>query len=372
VRLERRDETGIWASYAEAELERLDAREVRLARLERVEGVIAFLQKRYDEAQQHAERALALAERVPPEESGIHNVLTDLADIARDRAHFDEALGYYTRALAAAERISGPDHPDVAITLNNRGILFDELGRFPEALADYRRAMEIEERRLGPDHLFALNSVSNIGIVLAKSGHFHEARVMFERVLAAQEKQSPESEEVLTDLSNLAQILSDEGRSNESLQTSMRAMHLAGKIANDEIVAGVLQNYARALGNVGRWREALTAYEQAHAKWEKLHGGDHPDIVDSLVGQGRCRLELGQPARALAPLERAVALAAGPGVAAATAAEARFELARALRALHTDAPRAQALAKAAAEAYRKSGGDFVARAEHIDAWLAAH
>jgi tetratricopeptide (TPR) repeat protein len=372
VQLRRRDETRTWAGYAEAALDRLDHRDVRLARLERVEGVVAFLEKRYDEAHEHAERALSLYERAQPDDPTIHGVLTDLADIARDRARYDEAIDYYTRALAVAERLNGPDHPDVAITLNNRGIFFDEVGRLPEALADYQRALAIEEKRLGPDHALTLNSVGNIGIVLAKLGRFRDAHPMLERVLTVQEKRSPDSEDVASDLINIAQLSSDERRTSEALRYATRVVHLSAALANDELGAGALQVYARALGDVGRWREALSAYEQARAKWEKIHGGDHPELADSLVGLGRCRIELGQPARAIAPLERALVLVAGRGVPVVTGAEARFELARALGATHSDEARAHELATAAAKAYRNAGGDFVVRAERVEAWIGGH
>lgn len=42
---------------------------------------------------------------------------------------FDEAAQLYTRALAIEEKVLGPDHPDLATTLNNLGVVSYNLVR---------------------------------------------------------------------------------------------------------------------------------------------------------------------------------------------------------------------------------------------------
>ena len=46
----------------------------------------------------------------------------------------------------------GPDHPNVAIDLNNLATLFQATNRLSEAEPLYRRALAIDEASLGPDH----------------------------------------------------------------------------------------------------------------------------------------------------------------------------------------------------------------------------
>ena len=63
-----------------------------------------------------------------------------------------EAEPLYRRALAIDERSYGPDHPDVAIRLNNLAELLQATNRLAEAEPLDRRALAIDERSYGPDH----------------------------------------------------------------------------------------------------------------------------------------------------------------------------------------------------------------------------
>ena len=65
---------------------------------------------------------------------------------------FADAVPLAQRALAIREKALGPDHPDVALALNNLAELYRNQGRYAEAEPLYKRALAIEEKALGPDH----------------------------------------------------------------------------------------------------------------------------------------------------------------------------------------------------------------------------
>ena len=54
------------------------------------------------------------------------------------------------RALAISEKALGPEHPDVAISLNNLALLYRAQGRYAEAEPLLKRALAISEKALGP------------------------------------------------------------------------------------------------------------------------------------------------------------------------------------------------------------------------------
>ena len=56
----------------------------------------------------------------------------------------------------------GPNHPDVARTLNNMSVLASDLGRYEEAEQLARQALAIDERALGPEHPDVASSLTNI------------------------------------------------------------------------------------------------------------------------------------------------------------------------------------------------------------------
>jgi hypothetical protein len=92
-------------------------------------------------------------------------------------------------------------------------------------------------------------------------------------------------------------------------------------------------------------------------------------VSRALFQLGRCALRRSAPAAAIASLEAALAINQG-SISAVPPANTRWELARALTLSGKDSARAMELAKFAANGYRKAGGELVARATAIEAWLA--
>ena len=60
-------------------------------------------------------------------------------------AAFLDAEPFYKRALAIREKALGPDHPDVATSLNNLAVLYNNQGRY----ADCREAAPAPFRVVG-------------------------------------------------------------------------------------------------------------------------------------------------------------------------------------------------------------------------------
>ncbi|MCK9921445.1 tetratricopeptide repeat protein, partial [Frankia sp. AgPm24] len=67
----------------------------------------------------------------------------------RDLGRVGEALRLFERALAIGEAVYGPDHPVVAIRLNNQALALRDLGRVGEALRLFERALAIGEAVYG-------------------------------------------------------------------------------------------------------------------------------------------------------------------------------------------------------------------------------
>ena len=56
----------------------------------------------------------------------------------------------------------GPDHPDVATSLNNLAALYHDQGRYADAEPLYKRSLAIHEKSLGPDHPDVATSLNNL------------------------------------------------------------------------------------------------------------------------------------------------------------------------------------------------------------------
>ena len=108
---------------------------------------------RYEEAQTHLDRALAIQEEVlGPDHIETAYVLYRLGWQYRLLGEYQAARDCYERALPIIEKARGPDDPWLAQYLADLGVVQADLGDASAATQNYRRALAIREKVLGPDH----------------------------------------------------------------------------------------------------------------------------------------------------------------------------------------------------------------------------
>jgi tetratricopeptide (TPR) repeat protein len=73
-----------------------------------------------------------------------------------------EAEPLYERALAINEAAFAPDHPNVALSLNNLAFLYAKTNRSAEAEPLYERALDIFTTSFGPDHPNTRTTANNL------------------------------------------------------------------------------------------------------------------------------------------------------------------------------------------------------------------
>ena len=71
----------------------------------------------------------------------------------------------YEEALAIRRKSLPPDHPDIATSLNNLGIVQYELREYAAAKQSHEQALAIFRKALPPDHPDIANSLNNLGDV---------------------------------------------------------------------------------------------------------------------------------------------------------------------------------------------------------------
>jgi Tfp pilus assembly protein PilF len=108
---------------------------------------VLVARKRYADAEQLAKWSLHIREsdqRTKPE--AVFENLLLLAQIARERHHDKEAESLFKRVLALQIQALGPEHYQIALTLDDLAAIAVKLGGFPEAEGLYRRAVAIHEK----------------------------------------------------------------------------------------------------------------------------------------------------------------------------------------------------------------------------------
>jgi tetratricopeptide (TPR) repeat protein len=122
----------------------------------------------------------------------------------------------------------------------------------------------------------------------------------------------------------------------------------------------------------GHCERAVPTFARATALVEKSKGADALELVSYLTGEADCQVTLGRARDAIAPAERAEAIAHGESIPPDARAQALFALARVR--LATGAARADALALArqALELYRAIAPACPVERAELERWLKLH
>ena len=129
----------------------------------------------------HARTAAALADDAVGEPLG--RLLNQSAFYLAERAGYAEAEPIYQRSLRLREKALGPDHPDVATSLNNLAALYRAQGKYDAAEPLYQRSLRLREKALGPDHPYVGTSLNNLAVLFYNTSKFDEAAAMAHQAL---------------------------------------------------------------------------------------------------------------------------------------------------------------------------------------------
>jgi tetratricopeptide (TPR) repeat protein len=124
-----------------------------------------------------------------------------------ERGRYQEAEPLHQQALAIREQALGPQHPDVATSLNNLALLYRAQGKYGEAEPLYQRALAIWEQTLGPQHPNVATSLNNLALLYHDQDKYGEAEPLYQRALAIWEQTlGPRHPNTMTCRDNLAAL----------------------------------------------------------------------------------------------------------------------------------------------------------------------
>jgi len=372
--LQRPDEAQRIATLAEAAVARAGNPPAAVADLETSLGAVLYAQGKYEEALGYHERALTTYEALlGPDHPDVALALNNVGNALEEQGKYEEALGYHERALVIYEAALGPNHPTVAFALHNLGDVLRFLGRYDEARGRVESALALYERALGPEHPRVANTLTNLGNVLEAQGNYDEAVRAYERALAIFEKKlGADHPRVAEALNNLGNVLDAQGKRDEARSSYEHALAVFEKAYGPEHprVGAALHNVGAIFVERGEYAVARTYLERALAIFEKKLGPEHPLAAYPLTSLSDVYLELGRLDQATVFAERAVRIREAKPGDAADLAESRLALAEALWTTRRDRPRALALAKQARDAYADIGDAQAKNLAAVKAWLA--
>ncbi len=239
------------------------------------------------------------------------DLLGKLGRYLRDRGLYEEAQPLYQRSLGISEKVLGPDHPEVATTLNNLASLHESQGRYEEAEPLYQRSLAISEKALGPDHPEVATTLNNLAGLYKSQGRYGEAEPLYQRSLAIKEKAlGPDHPSVAITLNNLAGLYRSQGRYEEAEPLYQRSLAIKEKALSPDhpSVAGTLNNLAELYRSQGRYEEVEPLYQRDLAISEKALGPGHPSVATTLENFAGLLRRLGRVNEAKAMESRAASI----------------------------------------------------------------
>lgn len=150
------------------------------------------------------------------------NQLGAIAYLANDSV---AAERYWVRQLPLAEKVLGPDHPEVAVTLNNIARIRVEQARYQAAIPLLRRALSIQATQRTEANQELVFPLYNLALALRSTGEPGEARRLLERDLViAKAHKHRNLPPILVELADLACHEGNSGRAINLLSQAKPAM----------------------------------------------------------------------------------------------------------------------------------------------------
>ena len=245
---------------------------------------------------------------------------------------YDKACEYYEKEL---DLLPADMERELAVALNDYGVLLEEMGRFEEANDCLLEAWEIQKALYGPDSPETISTCNNLGLVCADTGNLRAAETFYRHALRiALEYYKEGHPETAVMYSNLGELLmhsyedseDDEGV-DESAEAGLAEAGLAeARLAESRhYLLRALEIYTDAYGpsypesactlsNLGILEDLEGNHKKAREHYRKaleiqraVAGNDHPHYADILHNIGVSYID-----EALVPFPSAEAFSAAP------------------------------------------------------------
>ncbi|MGC3998827.1 MAG: serine/threonine-protein kinase [Anaeromyxobacter sp.] len=338
------------------------------AQLENSRGVLDIDRGRFDDAEAHFKKAVALREAV----FGRHHIVTadalgNLGYVARQREHPEIAEPLHREQQEIYEAVLGGGHPKVADALENRAMAVFELGKTAEALALLDRAYRIRRDMLGEKHRLSQQVLAEEALLLQRLEKFDEARTLRTALYDAQVPASLEAANAANELASLELAANRLDAALTWSRTALRAFEAQlGPTEDDVLWQREMEATIFIARKDGKSADAiLTSLDK---EW-RTHSDADSRLADVLLLRARALLLLNQTKSAQAAVDEAQKLYAPLKPERTTRARIGLVAAQTALAAGKKAEAAQ-LAKDA----RDLVGDLKTSSEfkELDAWLASH
>lgn len=193
-----------------------------------------------------------------------------------------------------------------ALTRQEIGVTWRNLGKYPQAERHLRRALQLRREYWGVDDVETLLCQNSLAVTLCQAGRTDEAVTLHEQVLKAlQLKCGSEAQETLIVQSNLASAYERAGQLDRAvpLYETVLAKQRATLGPAHADTLGTQHDLAHAYRALGQFEKAVFLLEATLEKQRTMLGADHADALVTAHTLGNAYRDVGQIDRAVRLLE---------------------------------------------------------------------
>lgn len=223
----------------------------------------------------------------------------------------DSTAPLLNRALEIRRDQLGPNHPDVARTLGDIGLLNYQQGLYEQSRVTLEKAIPMLEASVGDDTAEIASMLSTLGRVHRSLGNHDESEKTLNRALEIQSRISgADSHAAATIMDNLGQLLVERGRPKDAEDLYARALSIHERElgANHIAVGRSLVDLANTRLYQGKLEGLDTMFRRGLAILEQGYGGDHASVGRALNNLGNVLTVSGRHHEAIEILQRALAV----------------------------------------------------------------
>jgi len=203
-----------------------------------------------------------------------------------------------------------PEHPEIAITLVNLGLLLNRQGNYAEALPLLERAVVLNKKAYGANHPMVATCID--ALARAQKVQGKHARSLYEQAFAMRRDtlgiNHPETVMILNNIAGLHFANGDLEEAESVYRQALTTWETVFGLEHPNVALGQ-SNLAQTLKDVGEFEEALPLFRSALSIRQQTLGNSHPNTVASQKNLALILVEMGEYENALPHFQLALSAA---------------------------------------------------------------
>jgi tetratricopeptide (TPR) repeat protein len=191
-----------------------------------------------------------------------------IADINQKTGNNNEALAYFIKELNAWEEIGKADDPDIkpqikleiAIALNNIGVMYDIMGNYDESVDYYSKGLKFFRELNNKDRI--AQSLVGMGVVYSEQGLYSRSMGNYFQGLKIFEESGNKNGMAKT-YGNIGIVYGTQGDQARALTYHLKALKVAEEIKDINAIASDLTNIAMTYSELKDYNNSIEYYTKA-------------------------------------------------------------------------------------------------------------